>query len=283
MSRKRKTSSGQSLSTAVITVDIQSRSHDVSERIEEVRDKAESILDSKAPSKKIRKALLDTAKSLLQLQHSVVEKIPSLIPTDCSNYSLSRIKTANDFNMKTLVEVDAPRLNMRTRNTNVVGVNIPLPVNRKQYTAREACHILVEIDETKKNTKYLSLTKVVDAMLPYIPVGRSAMFRVLQKYRSNPDVEWSVRGKPPILSNSSFLDSIHVFEKDNGRSISKKDMKKLMKNAKENIAKEKENSTLIVESPSKRTINNYISLLPQLEANRSKTSKVQTGRGNFKN
>ena len=95
---------------------------------------------------------------------------------------------------------------MRQRTFDVVGAAIPLPENRKQYSASEACAILLKIEEEKENTKGLSLNKVVNAMTSYkvsstsqitplIPCGRSAMFRLFDKFKSNRNVEWAVRGK----------------------------------------------------------------------------------------
>ena len=52
---------------------------------------------------------------------------------------------------------------------------------------------------------------------PLIPGGRSAMFRVFYKFKKNRqdlEVQWAVKGKPPILKNSSLLNTIHLFEKD---------------------------------------------------------------------
>ena len=52
-------------------------------------------------------------------------------------------------------------------------------------------------------------------------------------------------------------------------------MKLLLETAKQRVARNKGNSTLIVASPTQRTVNNYLALLPQLEPNRSKTTSVQ--------
>ena len=52
-------------------------------------------------------------------------------------------------------------------------------------------------------------------------------------------------------------------------------MSKILKVAKEEVAKEKGNSTTMRVTPTKRSLNNYIALLPQLDPSRSKTDKVQ--------
>ena len=270
-------------SKAAITVDVQNDNHAIYGSILDICGKAEAILESQAPTKKQRKCLLDTAASLLQLQTSVAEKIPELLPSNCSVYSLMRLHSVDAHTKKTCVNEVSPSFpNLRKRGFEVSGAFVPLPENRKLYTAQEACAVLVDIEQMKKP----SLNKVVDPMLSYntspsttpeplIPCGRSAMFRVLKKYRENNNVDWAVRGQPPILPTSTFVTSIHNFEKDEGRAVSKPDLKNLLKSAKEDVAKLKGNSTLLLHSPSKRTVNNYLGLLPQLEPNRSKTKKVQ--------
>ena len=60
-----------------------------------------------------------------------------------------------------------------------------------------------------------------------------------------------------------------------GRAVGKPDIKNMLISAKQEVAKDKGNSTLIIASPNNRTINNYMGLLPQLEPNRSKTKVVQ--------
>ena len=67
--RERRISRPQS--KAAITIDVQNGNHVINEGIMSMCDKAESILDSETPSKRQKKNLLDTAKSLLQLQSSV--------------------------------------------------------------------------------------------------------------------------------------------------------------------------------------------------------------------
>ena len=56
-----------------------------------------------------------------------------------------------------------------------------------------------------------------------------------------------------------------MFEKDKNRDIAKKDMSNILKESKSEVAKEKGNSTTVVVTSTKRSLNNYISLLPQLE------------------
>ena len=101
------------------------------------------------------------------------------------------------------------------------------------------------------------------------------MYSIYKKYKINPDVEWSRIGRPPILDNTSFLTKVAIFEKDEGRAIGKKDLKNILKGGKEDAARIRGNSTLIVVTPTKCTQNNYFSYLPMLDATRTKSSNVQ--------
>ena len=56
--------------------------------------------------------------------------------------------------------------------------------------------------------------------------------------------------------------------------MGRKNIKKLLKNVKVEVAHKKGTSTMIVGSPSTRSLNNYMKLLTQLDVNISKTSKV---------
>ena len=83
-------------SKTVITVGIQSDNRAVADGIQLIRDKAECLLSTQSPTKKQRKELLESAKSLLQLQASVVQKLPDLIPEECSKYSLKCISSEQE-------------------------------------------------------------------------------------------------------------------------------------------------------------------------------------------
>ena len=52
-------------------------------------------------------------------------------------------------------------------------------------------------------------------------------------------------------------------------------MANILKKSKSEVAKEKGNSTTMVVTPTKRSLNNYVSLLPQIDPSQSKTDKVQ--------
>ena len=82
-------------------------------------------------------------------------------------------------------------------------------------------------------------------------------------------------GRPPFLDNASFLDKIHEFEEDEGRAVSNSDVERILKHAKVEIAVAKGNSTITIVTPTKRSSNNYSKLLPQLEPERTITTKVQ--------
>ena len=265
-------------SKAVIAVDIQTDNRVVSDGLQLLCDRAATILDTAAPTKRIRKSLLDTAESLLQVQGN----IPILIPDDCTKYAINRISREKAHGTLTCVAALPPVHKTRIRTFDVGGVSIPLPLNRLQYTAVEACTILTKTETDKR----ISMSKVVAAMLnytvshggpvtPLLPFDRSAMFRIYAKYKKDPDVEWIKRGVKPILTNNQFLEKVHLFEKDIGRAVGKDDIKGILKDAKVEVAKKKGSSTMIVASPSTKSINNYMNLLKQLEANRSITSTVQ--------
>ena len=62
-------------------------------------------------------------------------------------------------------------------------------------------------------------------------------------------MKWPVKGRPPIISNDSFMKAVNAFEQDEGRAVGSKDMDKVLKDAKIFIAKEGGASTLFVVSP----------------------------------
>ena len=278
-------------SKASIAVDIHSQHKVVCANILSLRDSAADLLASEKPSKRARKELLGYADTLLSLQGDIQQKILSLMPSECTKYSVTRLQSESNRLAKTEYK-SASRENLRPRFLCVKGYEFALPANRTKYSAKEACTILKNvqavIDELPHRTRYdISMNKVIDAMINYkvtsnqevtslIPLTRSAMFRVYSKFKdSSEEPCWPVTGRPPILDNNSFLSSIKGFEKDKGRAISKKDMVSILKVAKSDVAKEKGNSITMVVTPTKRSLNNYTSLLPQLDPSRSKTDKVQ--------
>ena len=281
-------------SKAAIAVDVQSQHEALSNSIQLLRATAATILESEKPTKRARKELLDTADTLLSLQGVVLQEIPKLIPSNCTKYSINRLQSESNHAQKTNESSVLPRDNMRTRYYNICGHEIPLPKNKHQYCADEVCNILVDvqsiIDSMEIRTKKdISVNKAIDAMINYkssptqemtslIPATRSVMYRVFNRFKDTGEASWPIRGRRPILNNNSFLSSVKGFEKDKGRAISKKDMSKILKVAKEEVAKEKGNSTTMVVTPTKRSLNSYIALLPQLDPSRSKTDKVQQKR-----
>ena len=54
----------------------------------------------------------------------------------------------------------------------------------------------------------------------------------IQKIQKNLDVQWAKLEQPPILENSAFITEVKEFEKDEGQSIGKRDLKLLLKSAK---------------------------------------------------
>ena len=194
------------------------------------------------------------------------------MPSNCTKYAVGRLQSESNRVKKTNENEPVPHENLRARFFYLCDNAIPLPENRSQYTAMEACAILHEV----QNWKSISINKVIDFMINYkvtsshnvtslIPVTRSVMYRVYNKYKGNGEACWPTMGRPPILKNDSFMSSIKKFEKDENRAISKKDMCNILKEAKSEVAKEKGNSTTMVATPTKRSLNNHISLLPQLD------------------
>ena len=128
---KRDSGSARPKSKAAITIDVQNGNREISDGIVNICARAESLLDTQAPTKRQKLNLLATAESLLELQTSVSQKIPFLVPSDCSRYSLCRLQTSTDHSKKTCENETAPPPNMRQRCFEVAGILIPLPDNRK--------------------------------------------------------------------------------------------------------------------------------------------------------
>ena len=82
------------------------------------------------------------------------------------------------------------------------------------------------------------------------------MYHVYNKYKGNGKYFWPTMGQPNILANDYFISFINFFENDKNRAIPKKDMANIPKKAKSEVAKEKGNSTTIVVTPTKRSLNN---------------------------
>ena len=143
-------------SKAALCVDLQTQNRAVCEQIKSLRDTAVTLLDSEKPTKRARKELLDTAQSLLSLQNGIDEKIPALVPSCCTKYSLNRLHAVNNYHIKTSSNVCAPRDNMRPRTFKIGGESFPLPKNKVQFAAVEACEILIQIEDAN----FLSLKKL---------------------------------------------------------------------------------------------------------------------------
>ena len=206
MSKITKKADGKRKSTAALTVELQSDNSFVAEKIQAICDKAESLLENEAPSKRQRKVLVDAANSLLALHSSVEKKLPDLIPNGISRYSLQRLHAEKNYDVKNAIDCSAPRENLRSRSFEIGGITVPLPDNRKQYTAVEACSVLAIVEESK--VKGVTLSSAVKAIDHLIPVRRSSMFCVYKKYKKNPNLEWPRMGRPSIQDNNSFLSSV---------------------------------------------------------------------------
>ena len=280
-------------SKASTLVNIQNQNVEVHEGIQSLCDSAASLLEvyPESPTKRARKKIMDTADTLLYLQEDMQQKIPQLVPSDCTKYAIGRLQSVSNYKQKVHNDVTSPRQNMRLRYFYVADRSIVLPHNIIQYTALEACKILEDIEKEVKassinDKKGISLRKTIQAMrnycaspsdevTPLIPVTRSGMFRIFKKYKDNGVISWPKMGRPPILNNDAFLSSFHEFGKDECRAIGKKDLTEMLNSAKKEVAKAKGNSTTIFNTPTKRTVNNYISLIPQLDPSRTMTATVQ--------
>ena len=82
-------------------------------------------------------------------------------------------------------------------------------------------------------------------------------------------------GRTLILNSTSFQAIISNFENDEGRTIYKTDMIKLLKDFKEVDVKIKDNSSVMVNTLKNWVLNKYTNLLPQSNPGWSKTEKVQ--------
>ena len=102
------------------------------------------------------------------------------------------------------------------------------------------------------------------------------MLFIYSKWDGKSNKEWPTKARVLILSNDSFLKAVHYFEKNIGRAVGVEDMGGILKEAKVKVAVKNGSSALTSNSPTQRSWDNYLSLLPQLEPIRSATSNVQT-------
>ena len=142
-------------SKACLTVDLQTDGRAVESGIMSIRDTAVSILQSDHPTKRQRKSLLSAAESLLELQKSIIDDIPTLVPNDCTKYAISRLHSTKSHEILTHSQKRPPRDNMRTRTFFCGSSVIPLPVNTMHYSAIEVCGILSQCGKTKACAKEL--------------------------------------------------------------------------------------------------------------------------------
>ena len=114
-------------SKAEMTVYLQTEGLAVSQGLVDIRDSTQSLTESEAPTKCHQKSLIKGPESLIELQKSIIEKIPSLVPPDCTNYSLGRLHTVNIQIANTTSQLFAPRENLHICTFQVEVVPIPLP------------------------------------------------------------------------------------------------------------------------------------------------------------
>ena len=209
MSKKKEPPPRQS--KAQLAVGIMNQNRTISGQIIALRDTAESILYTEAPTKRQRKELLATAETLLSLQNTVEEQIPELVPKDCTKYSINRIIADSTHSFQTQSNVCAPRENMRVRTFFIGKQEYPLPENKVKFTAIEACNILKQVEDKG----IISVKKAIMSMINYssspsttarslIPRSYCVMSEYYRQFKIHPDVCWSKKGRPPILDNAIF-------------------------------------------------------------------------------
>ena len=140
-------------SKAFLTVDLQIDGWVIEDGIMSICDTVVSILERENPTKHQRKSLISAAESLLELQKSIVEEIPALIPNKCTKYAISQLHSTKSHEMLTHSQRRPPRENMRTRTFPYGTSVIPLPANTTHYSDVEACDILSQCEKTKACTK----------------------------------------------------------------------------------------------------------------------------------
>ena len=81
MSSNSNTANTGGWSKAIVAVNLQNSNQAVGDGLQLLCNKAGTILDAEAPTKQLRKSLLNTAHSLLDLQSNVVSELPNIIPS----------------------------------------------------------------------------------------------------------------------------------------------------------------------------------------------------------
>ena len=132
-----------------LTVNLQTNGRAVENGITSICNTAISILQSKNPAKRRKKSLISAVESLLDLQKAVVDKIPTLVPNECTKYTIARLHSTNSHEMSTHSQERPPRENMRMRTFQCGSSVIPLPSNTKHYSAVEVCGILSQVEKRK--------------------------------------------------------------------------------------------------------------------------------------
>ena len=69
-------------------------------------------------------------------------------------------------------------------------------------------------------------------------------------------MEWPITGHPPTLSNRAFVNTIEELKKDQCRAVGRKEVKKLLNNAKIEVVHKKGTSVIIVGSSSTHSLKN---------------------------
>mmetsp|Transcript_47195 Transcript_47195/g.47632 ORF Transcript_47195/g.47632 Transcript_47195/m.47632 type:complete len:133 (-) Transcript_47195:360-758(-) len=125
------------------------------------------------------------------------------------------------------------------------------------YSVGEICEIM---EENKGNSKKI-IKYCIGKRL--IPVKVSQMYEIFHAYTradatGKLSMSWKASRHPQILSDTSLESALNVHKRDTGRGISSQDTKDMLKAGLIRCAEQKGLSTLLINSPSKRTVRNYM-------------------------
>lgn len=137
-------------------------------------------------------------------------------------------------NVKPTIATVTPR-KVKRRKANPTTPNLPSPLNGIQYTKVEVMDIL------SKNSKlqWPTINHMITSNL--VPCGKDTIYRMLKDKKNRKailDTDWSGRGKPRIVDNSTMADIITDLHNETGRTFGKEDVNKLiMKHCNKKVTK----------------------------------------------
>ena len=136
--------------------------------------------------------------------------------------------------LKPTIATVTPR-KVKRRKANPTTPNLPSPLNGIQYTKVEVMDIL------SKNSKlqWPTINHMITSNL--VPCGKDTIYRMLKDKKNGKailDTDWSGRGKPRIVDNSTMADIITDLHNETGRTFGKEDVNKLiMKHCNKKVTK----------------------------------------------